>query len=75
MFRPADGTGYYLRWTSINDSGHVGSYDNAVNTMNGTTQGMELQVGISRSYQNGYSGQIYYTYNPLSGTKYYVENR
>ena len=75
MFRPADGTGYYLRWTSINDSGRVGSYDNAVNTLNGNTQGMELQIGISRSFQNGYSGQIYYTYNPVSGTKYYVENR
>ena len=35
---------------------------------------MELPIGQSRWYSKGSAGQIYYTYNPVTGTKYLVEN-
>ena len=74
MFKPESGTGDYLRWTSINDSGRVGGYEDAQNTLNGIVSGMELPIGQSRWYSKGSAGQIYYTYNPVTGTKYLVEN-
>ena len=74
MFKPESGPGDYLRWTSINDSGRVGGYEDAQNTLNGNVSGMELPIGQSRWYSKGSAGQIYYTYNPVTGTKYLVEN-
>ena len=73
MFKTASGTGNYLRWTSINDNGCIGGYEDAQNTLNGIVSGMELPIGQSRWYSKVSAGQIYYTYNPVTGTKYLVE--
>lgn len=74
MFKPQDGTGNYLRWTSYVDSGRVGSYNNAVSTYNGTTQGTSVGANQTIWFNGNNAGQIYYTYNPAQNTRYLVEN-
>ncbi len=75
MFKPQDGTGNYLRWTSQADSGRVGNYNNAVSTYNGTTQGTSVGANQTIWFNGNSAGQIYYTYNPAQGTRYLVENQ
>ena len=73
-FLPTAGTGDYLAWTSYMDSGRVGSFSKAYDTMNGILSGMELPANTRVYYKNA-NGQQYYTYNPLTNTHYYVENK
>lgn len=74
-FLPESGTGDYLRWTSYIDGGRVGNYNEAYATKNGKEQGTIVNAGQSVYVNRNGSAQIYYTYNPISGTKYLVENR
>ena len=72
-FLPTVGTGDYLKWQSINDGGRVGNFSMAYGTLNGTLSGQEIQAN-SWVWCNIPNGQQYYTYNPLSGTRYLVNN-
>ena len=73
-FLPTVGTGDYLLWQSKVDSGRVGSFSEAYDTLHGTLSGMELPANTFKYYKNS-NGQQYFTYNPLSGTRYYVANK
>lgn len=72
-FIPEASTGEYLRWCSIGDGGRVGDVVAASNTLDGTVSGMELPVGVYKYFRSD-NVQIYYTYNPLQGTRYLVDN-
>lgn len=72
-FLPMVGTGDALLWTSFNDSGRVGNFSQAYDTLHGTLSGMELPANVAK-YCTTPNGQQYYTYNPLSGTYYIVSN-
>lgn len=66
--------GEYLRWSSLVDGGRVGSYGEAYATYTGSLQGTAINVN-SWVWNTEYGqGQIYYTFNPISGTQYVVEN-
>ena len=72
---PADE--YYLRWSTHGDSGRVGTYVDAINTLNsrvGKLYGNPIYEGNSYWFTYGAQGQIYFTYNPNPGTYYYVKN-
>ena len=72
-FLPTVGTGDALLWISFNDSGRVGNFSQAYDTLHGTLSGMELPSNVAK-YCTTPNGQQYYTYNPLSGTYYIVSN-
>ncbi len=75
-FIAANGTGRYLRWTSLNDGGRVGHYREALDTYSGRgLYGVELPTGRSKYVDTQSDWLYYYTYNPAKGTKYFVENR
>ena len=67
-------TGYYLKWTTYTDDGRVGSASYANDTLRGQTHGIEIYKGQPKYISYGPNGQIYYTYNPINGTYYRVEN-
>lgn len=67
-------TGYYLKWTTYIDDGRVGSASYANDTLRGQTHGIEIYKGQPKYVSYGPNGQIYYTYNPINGTYYRVEN-
>lgn len=67
-------TGYYLKWTTYIDDGRVGSAPYANDTLRGQTHGIEIYKGQPKYISYGPNGQIYYTYNPINGTYYRVEN-
>ena len=75
-FIAANGTGTWLRWTSINDGGRVGHYNSALDTYEGRSiRGAELPMGQSKYVDTQGDWLYYYTYNPAKGTQYIVENR
>lgn len=75
-FIAANGTGTWLRWTSINDGGRVGHYDAALDTYQGRSiRGTALQTGQSKYVDTQGDWLYYFTYNPVNGTKYMVENK
>ena len=67
-------TGYYLKWATYIDDGRVGSASYANDTLRGQTHGIEIYKGQPKYISYGPNGQIYYTYNPINGTYYRVEN-
>lgn len=67
-------TGYYLKWTTYADDGRVGNASMAMNTLKGQLSGIAIYKNQSKSINYGPNGQIYYTYNPVNGTYYRVEN-
>lgn len=67
-------TGYYLKCTTYIDDGRVGSASYANDTLRGQTHGIEIYKGQPKYISYGPNGQIYYTYNPINGTYYRVEN-
>lgn len=67
-------TGYYLKWTTYIDDGRAGSASYANDTLRGQTHGIEIYKGQPKYISYGPNGQIYYTYNPINGTYYRVEN-
>ncbi len=67
-------TGYYLKWTTYVDDGRVGNASLAMNTLKGQISGIEVYKNQSKYINYGPNGQIYYTYNPINGTYYRVEN-
>ena len=67
-------TCYYLKWTTYIDDGRVGSASYANDTLRGQTHGIEIYKGQPKYISYGPNGQIYYTYNPINGTYYRVEN-
>ena len=75
-FIAANGTGRWLKWTSIYDGGRVGNYNSAESTYSGRgLYGVELEVGRARYVDTRSDWLYYYTYNPVPGTRYIVENR
>lgn len=75
QFKPASGTGNYLRWSSYVDSGRVGNYNEGYATKyGGSTQGTSVKAGQTIWNSEEGLGQIYYTYNPIAGTYYVVKN-
>lgn len=74
-FRPASGTGYYLAWQTFVDDGRVGDYNSAMRTYSGTLKGTPLYRGTRRYViSNLETAMFYYTYNPIPGTYYIVQN-
>ena len=73
-FIASSGTGYYLLWCSIGDDGRVGNMTEAYSTLNGTIAGDCIYNGSYTYISKATLSQIYYTYNPISGTYYYVGN-
>lgn len=73
-FYPASGTGGYLAWTSIKDDGRVGDLGQAGSTYAGHLAGTALYAREGRKYIWSQNGMLYYTFNPISGTRYVVEN-
>lgn len=73
LYKAEKSTGEYLSWASRGDAGVIGSKKQAQKTKKiGTPFGNAL-------YDNGYSvafpgAKTYYTYNPVSGSKYFVIN-
>jgi hypothetical protein len=68
-------TGYYLKWTTYVDDGRVGNTSQAITTLRGYgIQGIALYANASQWLNFGPNGQVYYTYNPINGTYYRVEN-
>lgn len=67
-------TGYYLKWTTYVDDGRVGNASLAMNTLKGQISGIEIYKNQSKYINYGPNGQIYYTYDPINGTYYRVEN-
>lgn len=75
QFKPASGTGKYLRWSSYVDSGRVGNYNEGYATKyGGSEQGTSVKAGATIWNSEDGLGQIYYTYNPIAGTYYVVAN-
>lgn len=73
-FYPASGTGGYLAWTSSGDDGRVGDLGQAISTYKGSLAGTALYAREGRKYIWSQNGMLYYTFNPVSGTRYVVEN-
>ncbi|HFQ8396156.1 signal peptide [Streptococcus agalactiae] len=74
-YKPAPGTGAYLGWQTFNDDGRVGSYNQASRTLGGNPTGTLLYRGARRYIMCQYDQPYYYyTYNPVSGTYYVVDN-
>lgn len=75
QWKAAPGTGDYLEWSSLVDSGRVGSYGEAYATYkDGLLLGTVINEGTYVWNSEGGQGQVYFTFNPISGTQYYVEN-
>lgn len=75
-FIAANGTGRYLKWTSLNDSGRVGGYNSATSTYQGRgIYGVPLEIGQTVYVDTQSDWLYYYTYNPAKGTRYMVENK
>ena len=68
-FKPADGTGKWLLWTSCGDSAKVGTLWQAM-IQTGTT----LQPGTP-TYVDATDWLMYYTYDPVKNSYYVVENK
>ena len=73
-FLPASGTGVYLAWRVEGDAGRVGTYDHARNTYNGHIQGVPVDPGQRKYVASDSTGLLFYTYNPVPGSRYIVEN-
>lgn len=73
-FYPEPSSGYYLLWTSYGDDARVGNTWEATQTLNGTISGTEIYNNVSKYVNKGTLGQIYYSYNPVSGSYYIVSN-
>lgn len=67
-------TGYYLKWTTYIDDGRVGTASYANDALRGQIHGTAIYKNQSKFISYGPNGQIYYTYNPINGTYYRVEN-
>lgn len=74
MFSPRPDTGYYLLWTTYVDDRRVGSIDQAYSTLHGTIQGDPIYNGVSKYINKATLAHVYYTYNPIAGTYYKVQN-
>ncbi|EIB6520122.1 hypothetical protein K9D97_002735 [Enterococcus faecalis] len=73
LFQSDPSTGPALLWASYKDSGVVGTETQAWNTLNsGTPIGESISAGGSTYI---YYKACYYTYNPISGSYYYVANK
>lgn len=80
-FLPAAGTGKYLGWQASKDDGNVGGPNQANSTWGGVYSGSPLYVSAGYSYktpQDYHPGfpyvMIFYSYNPVPGSTYYVAN-
>ncbi|MCK3882111.1 hypothetical protein HCC13_07030 [Streptococcus suis] len=73
-FKPASGTGIYLAWRVEGDSGMVGTYQQAVATYKGSLAGTSVYPGQRPYIASDYQGLYFYTYNPVPGSVYIVEN-
>ncbi len=74
MFAPRPDTGYYLLWTSYGDDGRVGNLTEAQNTLNGSIQGDCIYNGTPTYINKATLSHVYYTYNPVAGSYYLVQN-
>ena len=74
MFAPEPSSGYYLLWTRYGDDGRVGSLDQAYATLNGSLQGDIIYNGSPTYINKGTLSHMYYTFNPVNGSYYYVQN-
>lgn len=72
-FRPTPGTGDWLTYTSLGDSGRAGTAGDAQICLNGGISGTELKTGVA-TYVNSKYWTNYFTHNPLPGTRYLVQN-
>lgn len=76
-FKAAAGTGTWLRWTAIGDGGCVGNEYEAYRTYQ--TQQAVCRLGLApnqSAYANGEGSWLFfYTYNPVKGSRYLVENK
>lgn len=76
-FRAADGMGTWLRWTAIGDGGCVGNEYEAYQTYK---SGQAIsRKGLAKgqvAYVDGKGSWLfYYTYDPVAGSGYLVENK
>ncbi|RLY01726.1 hypothetical protein EAF07_09130 [Streptococcus hillyeri] len=75
-FKPSSGSGTYLKWKAVNDSGMVGNYDQAFATYSGQgTHGTFVSENQSLLIDGNYKWQYFYTYNPKPGSYYIVYNK
>lgn len=76
-FKPADGTGTWLLWSALDDSGCVGNEYEAYLTHQRKTQVARAVIGMGQSQyvDGGGSWLFFYTYNPVPGSRYLVANR
>ena len=77
IFRPASGTGGYLKWTSIGDSGRVMDLDdNSHFEFQHWVMGLVLNNGVPRMFQGKINyWATFYSYSPLPGSYYLVINQ
>ena len=73
-FKPANGTGAYLAWRAIGDSGMVGSPAQAASTYTGRSQGVAIYPGKRQYIDCEGDWCLFYSFNPAGGSKYIVEN-
>lgn len=78
-YLPADGTGSYLWWSTVYDDGRVGNYTEAYATCYlAPVAGTPIYFNDSaygRYISKGGKAMHYYTFNPISGSYYFVWNR
>ncbi|MGB2511033.1 hypothetical protein [Leuconostoc suionicum] len=77
IFQPSSGTGGYLKWTSIRDSGRVMDLDDNAHFENqGWIMGSVLNNGVPIMFQGKINyWATYYSYSPTPGSYYYVINQ
>ncbi|MGG5341190.1 hypothetical protein [Enterococcus sp. AZ192] len=75
LFKPATGTGNFLRWSTYNDSGRVGDEAQAWSTYNGGLAGNVLDPGPARWFTGANAVTTYYSFNPVNGSFYFVANK
>jgi hypothetical protein len=77
IYKPSKGTGDYLQWQALGDSGNVGTESDAKETYRvGTAFGTALYDDGYGQYFTGPGGKTtFYTYNPANGSKYRVQNK
>lgn len=69
-------TGDYLKWSTYNDSGVVGTHGYASQTKKtGVAYGKAIYPGTPQYISYGRNPQIYYTFNPTNNPYYIVENK
>lgn len=80
-FMPYPGTGIYLGWQAYGDDGNVGGINAASSTWSGFFSGSPLYVSAGYSYKHtseyhpgAPNCMIFYSYNPVPGSRYYVAN-